>query len=164
MAQAKFIDDDLFSWAIEQAQNVIPEIEKKALAAGAKVIADEMKKRLRGVIADKSATELVNAFGITPAKQNTTLNWNVHLGFDGYQKPGYGKFPEGVPFQLLGRTFESGAVYGGRARGSKPKEKNAYWRQPKPFAAPAVRATKDKAIYEMRSVVEAELDRLHKGG
>lgn len=157
MARAKFIDDDLFSWAIEQAQNVIPDIEKKALAAGAKIIADEMKKRLRGVIEDKSATELVGAFGITPAKQNTEMNWNVHLGFDGYQKPGYGKFPNGVPFQLLARTFESGAVIGGRARGTKPTDRNAYWRKPTPFAAPAVRAVREKALYEMRNTVEAEL-------
>ena len=71
MAQAKFIDDDLFSWTLEQAQGLIPEIEKKALAVGGKIIADEMKKRLRGVIADKSATQLVDSFGITPVKQNT---------------------------------------------------------------------------------------------
>lgn len=161
MAQAKFIDDDLFSIALEQAQTVIPEIEKKALAAGAKVIADEMKKRLKNVIADKSATELVGAFGITPAKQNTGLNWNVHMGFDGYQQPPYGKFPNGVPFQLLARTFESGAVYGGRKRGTKPKDRSAYWRKPTPFAAPAVRATKEKAIYEMRNVVSEELAKLH---
>ena len=58
MAQAKFIDDDLFSWTLEQAQGLIPEIEKKALAVGGKIIADEMKKRLRGVIAD---TDLVHS-------------------------------------------------------------------------------------------------------
>ena len=122
MAQAKFIDDDLFSWTLEQAQGLIPEIEKKALAVGGKIIADEMKKRLRGVIADKSATKLVDSFGITPVKQNTQLNWNLHLGFDGYQEPGYGKFPNGVPFQLLARTFESGAVIGGRGGRSRRTE------------------------------------------
>lgn len=157
MAQAKFIDDDLFSWTLEQAQGLIPEIEKKALAVGGKIIADEMKNRLRGVIADKSATQLVDSFGITPVKQNTQLNWNLHLGFDGYQEPGYGKFPNGVPFQLLARTFESGAVIGGRARGTKPKDRNAYWRKPTPFAAPAVRAVREKALYEMRNTIEAEL-------
>ena len=148
MARAKFIDDPAFEAAISKAAAKFPEVAEKALRAGAAVIADEMKRRLRGVLSDKATGQLVGAFGITPVKQDSDYNFNVHLGFDGYRKPGYGKFEStGVPFQLIARSIESGA---------------GDWRPAKPFAKPAVEATRAQAYAEMTKAAEAELDRIMK--
>lgn len=146
MARAKFIDDPAFEAAISRTAAHFPEVAEKALRAGAAVIADEMKRRLRGVIKDKDATALIGSFGITPVKQDREFNFNAHLGFDGYQQPGYGKFAAtGVPFQLIARSIESGA---------------GDWRPATPFAKPAVEASRKAAYAEMARVAEEEFNRI----
>lgn len=164
MARAKFIDDDAFSMMLERAEAGTRKIAEAALRAGASVIADQMKQNLQGVLSPKATGELVGAFGITPVKQDKSLNWNVHLGFDGYQMPGR------VPFQLLARTFESGAVMGGRYTGRIVKGKREkvkakfgpedYWRVPTPFAKPAVQSTKAQALEAMKRAADRELEKM----
>lgn len=145
MARAKFIDDPAFEAAISKAAAQFPEVAAAALRAGAAVIADEMKKRLKGVLSEDASGKLVESFGITPVKQDREFNFNVHLGFDGYQQPGYGKFTAtGVPFQLIARTIESG-VEG--------------WRDATPFAKPAVQASKAQAYAAMTEAAERELEK-----
>lgn len=160
MAQAKFIDSDDFEMTISNAIAKYPEIAEKCLAAGAGIIADEMKRRLKGVLSPFATGQLVGAFGITPVKRDLDGNFNVHLGFDGYQQPPQKRFPSGVPFQLIARSFESGAVVGKRAKRGKLSENETYWRTPMPFAAPAVRATRARAFEEMKRVAETELEKL----
>ena len=109
MARAKFIDDDAFSMMLERAAANTEQVARAALIAGAEVIADRMKQNLKGILSDAATGQLVAAFGITPVKQDRELNWNVHLGFDGYQQPPQRRWPQGVPFQLIARSFESGA-------------------------------------------------------
>lgn len=146
MARAKFINDPEFEQTISQAEARFPEVAEKALRAGAAVYAGQMKKNLKGLLSPAATGELVKAFGITPVKMDAEFNYNVHLGFDGYQKPGHGKFAvKGVPFQLIARSFESGA---------KP------WRKPTPFAKPAVKAKKQEALEVMRKVAEEELKKI----
>ena len=146
VARAKFIDDPAFELAISQAAARFPEVAEKALRAGAAVYAKQMRKNLKGILSPAATGELIGAFGITPVKQDTKLNYNVHLGFDGYQQPGYGQFSvKGVPFQLIARSFESGA---------------GNWRRPTPFAKPAVKEKKSEADQVMIKVAEEELEKI----
>lgn len=169
MAQAKFIDDESFSMMLEKAAAKSPEIAAAALKAGAAVIADRMKSNLQGILSPDATGGLVKAFGITPVKQDMEGNFNVHLGFDGYSEPGH------VAFQLIARSFESGAVMGGRYTGGRTKSGKRekwktklgpedYWRQPTPFAKPAVQATKQQALQAMKQAAERELEKLNEGG
>lgn len=168
MARAKFIADDAFELMLKRAKAGTEQVAKAALKAGAAVIADQMKENLEGILSPKATGQLVAAFGITPVKMDRQFNWNVHLGFDGYQTPGK------VPFQLIARSFESGAVMGGRYTGkvrgrkretTKPKYgPEDYWRTPKPFARPAVQATKQRALDAMKAAAEKEFEKINKGG
>jgi hypothetical protein len=174
VAKAKFIDDDAFEMMLSRAMERSSEVAEAVLKAGASVIADEMKRNLTGVLSKGAASELVGAFGITPPKRDRQQNWNVHLGFDGYQTPGQKGFPQGVPFQLLARTFESGAVMGGRYTGKVTRGKREttkkkygpedYWRVPTPFAKPAVQATKQQAMDAMERAAEKEFEKLIERG
>lgn len=164
MARAKFIDNSDFELMLERAGVHTEEVARVALKAGASVIANQMKENLKGILSDKATGQLVAAFGITPMKRDTRMNFNVHLGFDGYQEPGH------VPFQLIARSFESGAVMGGRyevgANGKRKKKKispDSYWRKPTPFAKPAVEATKQQAYDAMTRVAEKELKKITEG-
>ena len=149
MARAQFINDPAFELAMSKVGSKFPEVAEKALKAGAGVIANEMKKRLKSVLSNKATGQLVAAFGITPVRQDKNFNYNTHLGFDGYQRPGYGKFEStGVPCQLIARTIESGAGTG---------------RLPKPFAKPAVNASKQEAFAVMKKTAEDELIKIMKG-
>lgn len=148
MARAQFINDPAFELAMSKAGTKYPEIAEKALKAGAGIIADEMKKRLKGLLSPKATGQLVASFGITPVKQDRNFNYNTHLGFEGYQRPGYGQWKaSGVPFQLIARSFESGA---------------GDWRPKTPFAKPAVEATKQQVYAEMTRIAERELKKIMK--
>lgn len=149
MARAKFITDDAFDLMLEKAAAKTKDVAEAALKEGAKIIANRMKANLQGILSDAATGQLVAAFGITPVKENREGNWNVHLGFDGYQMPPQKGFPTGVPFQLIARSFESGA---------------GDWRMPKPFARPAVQATKQQALEAMKRAAEQELRRITEGG
>lgn len=115
MALARFIESDDFTMPVARAIAEFPEIADDTLRVGADIIADEMKKRLQGELLPESrAGELVRHFGITPMQRDKDGNYNVSIGWGGYQEPPYGRFPRGVPFMLIARSFESGAVRGGR--------------------------------------------------
>ncbi len=161
MAQAKFIDDNSFELTIQKTAANTPEIAKAILQAGAGVIADKMRENLVGILSKNATGQLVAAFGVTPVQRDIQMNFNVHLGFDGYHEPGH------VPLPLLARTFESGAVTGGRysvgQRGKRTKRKlNAsdYWRAPTPFAKPAVEQTKQQARDAMDKAAQTEFEKL----
>ena len=149
MARAKFITDDAFDLMLEKAAAKTKDVAEAALKEGAKIIANRMKANLQGILSEEATGQLVAAFGITPVKENREGNWNVHLGFDGYQMPPQKGFPTGVPFQLIARSFESGA---------------GDWRMPKPFAKPAVQATKQQALEAMKRAAEQELRKITEGG
>lgn len=154
MARAAFLKDTDFEWLLSSTEKWIPGIIRESLRGGAAVLAAEMKKNLRGVIADKQAHELVDAFGITPVGQDRRRNWNVHLGFDGYQQPGTGEWKaSGIPFQMIARVFESGSV------------KNGYeWRKPTHFARKAIQSKRQAAEAEMKRIAEAAMQRAANSG
>lgn len=154
MSRAAFLKDTDFEWMLSNAEQWVPGVITEALRAGASILAAEMKRNLRGVIADPQAHELVNSFGITPVGQDRQRNWNVHLGFDGYQQPGTGEWKSsGIPFQMIARVFESGST------------KNGYqWRQPTGFARRAVQSKRQAAEAEMKRVAEAAMKRAAESG
>ena len=145
MASAKFIDSAGFELKLNRSAQNFRKVAEAAIRAGAAVIAEEMGNRLRGILSPKATGQLVNALGITPVKQDKDYNYNAHIGFDGYRKPPYGKFPQGVPFQLIARSFESGA---------------GTWRKATPFAKPAVNATKQKVKEVMTRVADEEFQKI----
>lgn len=168
MARAQFIADDDFELTLTREKAKTGQVAEAALYAGAAVIADQMQANLEGILSPKATGQLVAAFGVTPAKLDKYFVWNVHLGFDGYQIPGQ------VPFQLIARSFESGAVMGGRYTGkvrgkkretTKPKfGPEDYWREPTPFARPAVLATKQQAREAMERAAAREIEKIAQKG
>ena len=153
MSKASFLKDKEFEWFLSSAAEWLPEAVEDALRAGAAVLAAEMKRNLRGEIADKRAVQLVESFGITPVGQDRNRVWNVHLGFDGYQTPGTGKWAaSGIPFQMIARVFESGAI------------KDGYrWRRPTHFARNAVQAKRQEAENAMKNAAEAAIAKAKQG-
>ena len=154
MARAVFLADADFAWTLENSDKWLPGVVEAALRAGAAILAAEMKRNLRGEIADPQAVELIGSFGITPVGQDSRRDWNVHLGFDGYQQPGTGKWKgTGVPFQMIARVFESGSV------------KDGYqWRQPTHFARRAVQAKRAAAEAEMKRIAEERMQEILRTG
>lgn len=148
MASAKFIDASGFELRLNRSASSYRKVAEAAIRAGAAVIAAQMKDNLRGILSPNATGQLVASMGITPVKQDAAYNYNAHIGFDGYRRPPYGKFPQGVPFQLIARSFESGA---------------GDWRPAKPFAKPAVMATKDRVREEMTRVAEEEFKKIMEG-
>ena len=164
MAQAKFINNNDFEIELSNIASSSPEIFEKALRAGADIIADKAKANLQGVLSPFATGELVGAFGITPVALNKKGSYTLHIGFGGYQKPAQKGFPNGVPFQLIARSIESGAVVGTKRKAKKSGSPMKYWRKKTPFAAPAVRATKDRAIQAIRDTIDREFEKITKNG
>lgn len=145
MAIAKFIDSSDYELRLNRCSKDFARIAEKAIEAGAAIIAQKMRENLKGILSPNATGQLVASMGITPVKQDANYNYNAHIGFDGYRQPPYGKFPQGVPFQLIARSFESGA---------------GDWRPKKPFAKPAVQATKDRVREVMNKVAEEEFQKI----
>jgi len=139
------------------------EVAKKAIYAGAKVVADKIKSNLKALptesfrylgdgekfsgVPEQQKQDLIDGFGITPI-QRDEAGWNAKLGFDGYGSFPTRKYPNGLPNQLLARAIESGSSV----------------RQKKPFVRPAVNVTKKKAEAEMVRAGEEELKKIYDGG
>lgn len=130
---------DDFIEHLEKIEGMTDEIVKEALYVGAGIYANAMKDELTGVIKDKRRDALIDAFGITPHRQDKNFDFTAHLGFDGYQKVG----DEQVPFQLIARSLNSGAEL------SEKRKITATH-----FAENAVKKTKQRAQSAMRETVE----------
>lgn len=148
MALAKFINDDDFMIRLERAATDFPSVAEKVIRAGAAVLAPVMRRRLSGILSASATGQLVAALGITPVKQDRNADYNAHIGFDGYQQPGYGKFPIGVPFALIARSFESGA---------------GDWRPKTPFARPAMLEAREAMSAAMTAAAEEEYKKIMGG-
>ena len=137
MARMTFKAGDEFALKLSRLSADSDQIAKQAIYAGAKVVADEIKNSLEGVLSLEFTGDLVDSFGITPIMQDRDGNWNAKLGFDGYDR-------NGVPNQLKARALESGTS-----------------KQPKrPFVRPAVNRTRKKAQAEMARTIDEEINKL----
>ena len=122
MARFEFTPGDDFAIKLDKLSSGADEIAKKAVYAGAKIVADAINSNLHGVLSGKSTGALASSFGIASIKKDGE-GWNTRIGFDGYDS-------KGVPNALKARVLESGT--------SRMKKR--------PFVGPAVRATKGAAI------------------
>ena len=136
MATAAFMLDEDFAIKLSWLDTDINEIVKKAIYAGAKIVADAMKVNLEAVLSDEATGQLVDALGITPIGMMGS-EWSAHIGFDGYDR-------DGVAFQLIARVLESGTS-------TRPK---------KPFVRKTMNQTKTRVAAAMQEVVEEEYRRI----
>lgn len=146
MARAKFIDNPDFELMISDLAKKSPEIVEKSLRAGAGVIADEMRKRLVHILSPDALGDLLDSFGFTPVKHRADGTADIHIGFDDYDR-------KGVPNQLKARVLESGAKY-----------KSGKVRKARPFARPAVKASRERAIKAMQDTVDREIKKITNKG
>ena len=138
IARMSFKAGDDFALALSHLATDSEVIAKKAIYAGANVIADKIKSNLDGVLSPEATGELVTSFGVTPIEKDADGNWNAKIGFDGYDS-------KGVANQLKARVIESG---------TSKKQKH-------PFVRPAVNATKKQAVARMGEVIDEEIQRLN---
>ena len=127
-----------FAIALSRLATKSEEISKKAIFAGANIIADKIKSNLEGVLSPEATGELVASFGVTPIERDKNGDWNAKIGFDGYGS-------DGVANQLKARVLESGS--------SKQKKR--------PFVRPAVNATKKQVVDKMNQVIDEEIKKLN---
>ena len=138
MAKAVMMMDEDFAIKLSRLDTDIEAIAKKAIYAGAKIVADAMKVNLEAILSDKATGELVKAMGITPIGILGS-EWSAHIGFDGYDS-------NGVAFQLIARVLESGS-----SNDNRPK---------KPFVRKTMNQTKTKVAAAMQAVVEEEYQKI----
>ena len=132
---------------------------ERAVKKGSDPVADEIRRRLSGVPAQKfrrlygkdefsvlsqsEKDDLLASFGRAPV-QRFKKNIDTKLGFDGYGSHPTKGYPQGVPNQLVARAVESGSSV----------------RQKHPFVRPAVNSTKNDAIREMEKSIDEDLKKI----
>lgn len=122
-----------------------------AVKAGAKPVADEIRRRLESLPEDEhrrgkmpagevyhgippgEKEDLLDSLGVTPVKRDRKGFVNAKVGFDGYGSFKSEAYPDGLPNQMVARAVESGSSV----------------RQKTPFVRPAVNATRKEAVEEM---------------
>lgn len=132
------------------------EIAKKAIYAGAGPVADKLRAAMQANLDDQAylgftgsadrknvgyepTGSMAENFGITGMSRDNLGNWNVHVGWDGYD-------PNGKANQLKANVMESGS--------SKQKAR--------PFVKPTVAAMKAKTEKEMGRIIESEIKKIMK--
>lgn len=131
-----------------------------AVKAGAKPVADEIRRRLDALPSDDfrklepgekftglpvvNHLDLLDGFGLTPVDRDRNGFVHVKAGFDGYGSKPTKAYPKGIPNQLLARAVESGSSV----------------REKMPFVRPSVNATRKKAEAEMDKTIRQELEKI----
>lgn len=129
---------------------------EKAVAAGAAVVANQIKANLKALPEDEyrklgegetfhglptgQKKDLVDSFGLTPIAKDKNGFIHTKAGFDGYGSFPTNTYPDGVPNQLLAGSVESGSTV----------------RQKTPFVEPAVKAKRKETVETMNDVLEDE--------
>lgn len=134
LARMTIMAGEEYALKLSRLAEASEETAKKAVYAGAGVVADEIRTKLGGVLSKDATGALQASLGITPIDRDSDGVWNAKIGFDGYDK-------KGVPNQLKARAMESGTS-------TQPKH---------PFVRPAVNASRQKAEAEMARVVDEEI-------
>nr|DAQ35609.1 MAG TPA: tail component [Caudoviricetes sp.] len=146
---------DEYAKKLDRLGKQAPEISRKAVYAGASVVADKMRENLEKNLRDptyvgknksreyavkqkESTGELSDSMGIAPITTDAQGNTNTKIGFEGYDK-------KGVPNALKARSMESGTSV----------------LRKRPFARPAVLETKEKAQRDMGKVVDEEISKIY---
>jgi HK97 gp10 family phage protein len=118
----------------------------RAIYMGADVVADAIRANIQKlpatVVTNVQRQGLLGSLGIASMRQDGG-EFNVKIGFDGYNAHVTKKYPKGHPNSMIARAIESGTSF-------SPKH---------PFVDPAVRATKDKAEKAMAEELNKELQK-----
>ena len=139
-------------------------IIERAVAKGAKPVADACKENLKGLSArsnyaainawkqgrkspltEEQKKGLVESMGLAPIRDDKGYI-NTKLGFDGYNEVVTKRWPKGQPNALIARVLESG---------SSAMDKQ-------PFVRPAVLATRKDAEKEMKKYLDDEIGKIMK--
>lgn len=162
MARMSFKSGEDFALKLSRLGAAQEEVARKAVYAGAQVMADAIKANLEALpeedfrflhegdkfdgVPKGQKQELIDSFGVTPILMDSDGNYNAKIGFDGYGSLKTKTYPKGVPNQLIARSIESGSSV----------------RKKHPFVGPAVKA-KRKAVNEaMAKVIDAETQKIMK--
>ncbi len=139
MARMTFKAGDEYALKLSRLLTNQQEIAEKAIYAATNIVANQMRKNLEGVLSSEATGELIDSFGVTPIEKDRDGDWNVKIGFDGYDS-------KGVPNQLKARVLDSGS--------SKQKKTG--------FARKAVSATKREAKEKMAEIINQETEKVMK--
>lgn len=133
-----FIDLEM---QLSQLEGRSVEIGKKAVTAGAGVLADQVRLNLKKNLASSKYTtgDLLNSLGVTHADVDKKGVINAKVGFSGYDR-------KGVANQLKARVIESGS--------STQKKK--------PFLRPAINKTKKQVEQTMQEIIDNEIQKIVK--
>lgn len=163
MATIAFKKTDAYLLKLSKLGDATEEVAEKALKEGSYIVADQVRANLnkiptisfgqaiadyrkkepsKGITAEAKAG-LSSSFGITPMRKNGS-DWDVHVGFDGYNSVVTKRFPHGQANSMVARSVEKGSSAVARH----------------PFVAPAVSATKKKCIERMQQVIDEEFDKI----
>lgn len=162
MAKMTFRAGDEYAMKLSKLAKQSDEVARKAIYAGAKIVADEIKRNIQSLPEEKyrhlksgeqfsgvpkqQKNDLIKSFGISPISVDNLGNWNAKVGFDGYGSTPTKKYPNGLPNQLLARSVESGSSV----------------RKKKPFVRPAVNAKRKIAQSEMERIINEEIMKIMK--
>ena len=162
MARISFKGADDYAKALQQLEFTAEqgELLEDAVKAGAKPVADEIRRRLESLPEDKfrflpdgekfdglpvqQKEDLAESFGLTPITRDRKGFVNTKAGFDGYGTVPTKQYPKGLPNQLLARAVESGSSV----------------RKKTPFVRPAVQATRKEAEAEMDKTIRQGLEEI----
>ncbi len=160
MATMTFKKGSDYALQLSRLANGSETIIRKAINAGAGIVADQIRRNLEAIPDEKfrylrggdqfiglsktQKRDMLQSFGITPIAKDSKGFWNAKIGFDGYGSKPTNKYPKGVPNQLSARAVESGSSV----------------RQKHPFVRPAVNVTKPRVQEEMGRVADEEMSKL----
>lgn len=162
MARVSFKGASDYAQALKQLEFTAEQgkLLEDAVKAGAKPVADEIRRRLDALPTDDfrrlddgekftglpvvNHLDLLDSFGLTPVSRDRSGFVNVKAGFDGYGSKPTKAYPKGIPNQLLARAVESGSSV----------------RQKTPFVRPAVQATRKEAEAEMDKTIRQGLEEI----
>lgn len=115
-----------------------------AIYKGADIVADAVRANIqkipKTVCSDVQRKGLLDGLGIARMRQDDG-NYNVKIGFDGYNAHKTTKYPRGHANSMIARAIESGTSFSGKH----------------PFIAPAVRSTKDAAERAMADEINKQI-------
>lgn len=162
MAKITFQGQSEYFEKLQQLEQVFSKEEtlKKAVRAGAKPVADQIRHNLGSIptkpfrklkageliqgLSESEQKDLEDSFGLSPISRDKNGFVHTKAGFDGYGSFPTKSYPQGVPNALVARAAESGSSV----------------RQKMPFVRPAVNATREKSIAAMEDVVDDELKKI----
>lgn len=149
-----------------EAHFVKDEALERAVAKGAGIVADEIRKNLEALpeeqfrfldmfwgeyfadVPTSQKIDVISGFGLTPIERDGKGFVHTKAGFEGYGSYPTNAYPNGVPNALIARAIESG---------SSVRDKD-------PFVRPAVKATRNEAIEAMDKSIDDDLKKIFEGG